>query len=136
MAQTKIPFDYARWKAGDYVRLETRDGREVLQGIETMQDDPLFPLRFEIKDDKGFTRFTKSGTFYAEIRKQEIGIDIFMIVEQKEIVKYCNVYENLELSSNYDTIEECKSANVNCISISKITFINNEPVSIEMVYKY
>lgn len=78
----KVKFDYDRWKSGDYVKVVTGDGREVLEltELKTIKD---YPLIGSVEGD--VTSYAKEGVFQ---KWKEHDLDLFLIVADNEPIEF------------------------------------------------
>ena len=78
----KVKFDYDRWKSGDYIKVVTRDGREVLE----LTEFKTLILYAVIGSVNGQDRcYTKKGEY---IIGEEGPADLFLIVADNEPIEF------------------------------------------------
>jgi hypothetical protein len=126
MNKTKlIPFDLERWKAGDFKRVVTKEGKEVSEltyfGSATKDTWPLVGVL-----EKDVQSWTIDGTFFnIERNSQSI---LMLEVEDKTLEGWVNVYEDEFGPSVHETKAMAnlfKNKEKNYITTIKITYPND-----------
>lgn len=131
----KVPFDYEYFKANPETKLETRDGQKTFL-IGEKKIEGKYPLIFESVRFSCFPT-TKNGKY--DTSDNNSFLDVFMLLESKEEVRYTNVYADYAAGDLSNTLEDAiKGHGYGAKSVAKLTIVDGEIdfKNCETVHKY
>lgn len=131
----KVPFDYEYFKQHPETKLETRNGK-VAYFIGEKKIEYKYPLIFENVSCHNFS--TTLNGIYDRPDRDNI-LDIFMLIEVKEEIRYTNVHDGYYMCGVYNTLEEAIKYHAYGVkSVAKIVIVDGEIdfKKCETVHKY